>query len=236
MAEPNERTVLVTGAGRGIGRAIARRFAAAGWRVVATVRDDGAEAALREELRDAALLVERCDLADRASVAALAKRLRARIERLDVLINNAAIFEAEDYVTPADRIDAEMLRRTLDVNVVGTVAITVALLPLVPRGGRVVSLSSDLGQFGKPGGMTATMVAYSISKAAVNAYTAALANALHGREIRVDSIHPGWVRTAMGGASAPRSPEEGAAAVYALATREGGESGRFWRDGAPAAW
>ncbi len=242
MREPNERIVLVTGANRGIGRAIARRFLAAGDTVVATVRSAGGERELREVLEGEAgakgsrLLVERCDVRERAQVERLAERVRERFGRVDVLVNNAAVFEERDFALRADELDPELLRRTLDVNVVGTATVCVAILPLLPRGGRVVNLSSDLGQFGKPGGMTATMVAYALSKAAVNAYTSALANAVRSRGILVDSLHPGWVRTAMGGPNAPLAPEDGAEAVYRLATRAVGESGRFWRDGAPAPW
>jgi NAD(P)-dependent dehydrogenase (short-subunit alcohol dehydrogenase family) len=253
MREPNERIVLVTGANRGIGRAIARRFLAAGDTVVATVRSADGERELREvPAREASaggvgegaepgakgsrLVVERCDVRERAQVEGLAERVRGRFGRVDVLVNNAAVFEERDYALRADELDSELLRRTLDVNVVGTATVCVAILPLVPRGGRVVNLSSDLGQFGKPGGMTATMVAYSLSKAAVNAYTSALGNAVRSRGILVDSLHPGWVRTAMGGANAPLAPEDGAEAVYRLATRAAGETGRFWRDGAPAPW
>ena len=239
MREPNERIVLVTGANRGIGRAIARRFVAAGDTVVATVRGAGGERELREAWAGevgSRLVVERCDVRDAAQVEGLAERVRARLGRVDVLVNNAAVFEERDAALRADELDPELVRRTLDVNVVGMVTVCVALVPLVPRGGRVVNLSSDLGQFGKPGGMTATMVAYSLSKAAVNAYTSALANALRARGILVDSLHPGWVRTAMGGPNAPLAPADGAEAVYRLATRAAGESGRFWRDGAPAAW
>jgi NAD(P)-dependent dehydrogenase (short-subunit alcohol dehydrogenase family) len=235
MKEPNGRVVLVTGANRGIGLATARRFLAAGDAVVATVRTAAAERELADEL-GSAVVVERCDIRERAQVEALAERVRARFGRVDVLVNNAAVFEERDRALRADELDADLLRRTLDVNVVGTVTVCVAMLPLLPRGGRVVNVSSDLGQFGKAGGMTATMVAYSVSKAAVNAYTSALANTVRERGISVDSVHPGWVRTAMGGPNAPLAPDDGAEAVYALATRAAGESGRFWRDGAPAPW
>ncbi len=234
MKEPNGRVVLVTGANRGIGLATARRFLDAGDTAIATVRGADAERELREAL--SGLVVERCDVRERAQVEALAARVRARFGRLDVLVNNAAVFEEPDYALRADELDPEVLRRTLDVNVVGTVTACAAFAPLLPRGGRIVNLSSDLGQFGKPGGMTATMVAYSVSKAAVNAYTSALANALRSRGILVDSVHPGWVRTAMGGPNAPLAPEDGAEAVFRLATRPVGETGRFWRDGAPAPW
>lgn len=228
MGEPNDRIVLVTGANRGIGRAIAQRFLAEGWMVIAAVRADAGVPGGAQ--------IERCDLRERASVDALAERVRARFGRIDVLINNAAIFEDDDASASAAEVDPEVLRRTLDVNVVGTVAVTVALLPLIPRGGRVVNLASDLGQFGKPGGMTPTMVAYSMSKAALNAYTSALANALRERAIRVDSVHPGWVKTEMGGPHARLEPEEGAERVYRVATRADGETGRFWKDDAPAPW
>jgi NAD(P)-dependent dehydrogenase (short-subunit alcohol dehydrogenase family) len=258
MKEPNGRTVLVTGANRGIGLATVRRFLAAGDDVIATVRGADAERELRDALTGGSgessasgsdespvsdpdefasrLVVERCDVRDRAQVEGLAERVRERFGRVDVLVNNAAVFEERDYELRADELDPDVLRRTLEVNVVGTVTVCVALAPLLPRGGRVVNLSSDLGQFGKAGGMTATMVAYSVSKAAVNAYTSALANALRARGILVDSVHPGWVRTAMGGPNAPLGPEDGAEAVFRLATRAAGESGRFWRDGAPAPW
>ncbi len=230
MQEPNGRIVLVTGANRGIGLAIARRFLAAGDVVVATVRDAAGEREL------AGAVVERCDVRERDQVAGLAGRLRARFGRVDVLVNNAAVFEERDYAMRADALDAEVLRRTLEVNVIGTVGVCVAVVPLMARGGRIVNLSSDLGQLGKPGGMTPTMVAYSLSKAAVNAYTAALASALRERGILVDSLHPGWVKTAMGGPNAPLAPAAAAEAVYRLATRPAGETGRFWRDGVPAPW
>jgi NAD(P)-dependent dehydrogenase (short-subunit alcohol dehydrogenase family) len=248
MKEPNGRIVLVTGANRGIGLAIARRFLDAGDTVVATVRGAEGERELLQGLsgergeaasaggKESRLVAECCDVRERGQVAGLAERVRERFGRVDVLVNNAAVFEERDYVLRADELDPELLRRTLDVNVVGTVTVCVAIVPLLPRGGRVVNVSSDLGQFGKAGGMTATMVAYSLSKAAVNAYTSALANAVRARGILVDSVHPGWVRTAMGGPNAPLAPEDGAEAVYRLATRPVGESGRFWRDGAPAPW
>lgn len=237
MTGSNERIVLVTGAGRGIGRAIAARFLASGDRCVLAVRSDAARRELEAELAgEPQAVVERCDVRDRAQVDALAARVRARFGRVDVLVNNAAIFECVDYATRADELDLDVVRRTLETNVLGTIGVCVAFVPLLPCGSRIVNLSSDLGQLGKDGGMTATMVAYSLSKAAVNAYTSALANALHDRGIAVDSLHPGWIRTAMGGPHAPLSVDDGAEAVYALASREPGPTGRFWIDGRVAPW
>ena len=237
MTDSNERIVLVTGAGRGIGRAIAARFLASGDRCILAVRSDETRRELETELAaEPQAVVEQCDVRGRAHVDALAARVGERFGRVDVLVNNAAIFERIDYATRADELDIEVVRRTLETNVLGTIAVCVAFVPLLRRGARIVNLSSDLGQLGKDGGMTATMVAYSLSKTAVNAYTSALANALHDRGIAVDSLHPGWVRTAMGGPHAPLSVDDAAEAVYALASRDPGPTGRFWVDGRVAPW
>ena len=233
----NDRIVLITGANRGLGRAILRRFGAAGDRCIATVRGEESARALRAELAgETRSSVAICDVRDTASVAALAELVREAPGRVDVLINNAAVFEQADRELSADALDIELVRRTFETNVLGTIAVSVALLPLMPRGARIVNVSSELGQLEKPGGITPTMTAYALSKTAVNAYTSSLANALCEREIRVDSLHPGWLRTAMGGPEAPLAPADGAEAVFALAARTHGETGRFWIDGRPAAW
>jgi NAD(P)-dependent dehydrogenase (short-subunit alcohol dehydrogenase family) len=233
----NDRIVVITGANRGIGRAIAKRFLAAGATCVLTVRGAAAAAELSAELGNSSRAhVELVDVRDQGQIVELAATVRERFGRVDVLVNNAAVFEDADRRVRADEVDVEVVRRTFDVNVLGTIAMCVAMLPLMRRGAHVVNLASDLGQFGQDGGMAPTMVAYSMSKAAVNAYTSALANAVRDRGVYVDSLHPGWVKTAMGGPHAEREPSEAADAVYALASREGGETGRFWIDGRPAPW
>jgi NAD(P)-dependent dehydrogenase (short-subunit alcohol dehydrogenase family) len=108
------------------------------------------------------------------------------------------------------------------------------LLDLIPRGGRIVNVSSTMGQL--EGGISAHGGAYAISKTALNAYTSALANALAERGILVDAMHPGWVKTDMGGPNAPLEPADATETAYFLATREPGPTGRLWDRSALTAW
>jgi NAD(P)-dependent dehydrogenase (short-subunit alcohol dehydrogenase family) len=110
-----------------------------------------------------------------------------------------------------------------------------AFLPLIPAGGRIINVSSTMGQIGD-GGLEPYAVAYSVSKAALNAYTTALANRIRERHILADVVHPGWVQTDMGGPGAQISPEEGTETIVFLATRKPGETGRFWNQKRVAVW
>lgn len=231
-AELAGRVVAVSGANRGIGRALVRRFLAAGAQVVALVRGATGEAAVRVAFPEHGPAIERCDLTEPASVVAAAARVGACFGRVDVLVNNAGIFL--DRGVPADRMDLDVLRATLETNLVGAVAMCRAFAPLIPRGGRILNVSSTMGQL--DGGITPDGAAYSVSKTALNAYTSALAAALAPREIMVDALHPGWVRTDMGGAGAPLDPSEATATALFLATRPPGETGCFWENARKIPW
>ncbi|MGH7707612.1 MAG: SDR family NAD(P)-dependent oxidoreductase [Vulcanimicrobiaceae bacterium] len=230
MGKLDGKIVLITGANRGIGRAIAGRFLREGGRLVLTVRSEAAIASLSAEMagREASFAIEPCDIAEPTQVAALAARVRATVPRIDVLVNNAAVYLDEDRVATADRLDLAALRRTLEVNLFGTIALTQAVVESIPRGGRIVNLSSTMGQLSN--GLESSSLAYSLSKTALNAFTSSLAAALQPRGILVDSLHPGWVKTAMGGPGAQRDAGDAAADVLFLATRpDDGRTGRFWR-------
>ncbi|MFN2462160.1 MAG: SDR family NAD(P)-dependent oxidoreductase [Candidatus Velthaea sp.] len=229
MSALHGKTILITGANRGIGRALADRFADDGATCILTVRGGAAQTQLEGELAASAgrVSVERCDIAREADVAALRERVGAAFERVDVLVNNAGYFDDRDRAMYASNISLDVLRATFDVNLFGTVAMCTAFASLVPRDGRIINVSSTMGQL-NPHGLPHYAVAYSVSKTAVNAYTTSLANELKERGIMVDSLHPGWVKTAMGGAGAKITPEQAADAVYFLATRPLGETGKFW--------
>lgn len=223
MAAP---TALITGASRGLGREVARRLVEEGFTVLAGVRDPGR----MEPLPGAEVLP--LDVCDPASIRAAESFIRTRHGHLEVLVNNAGVLLDHEGDSPA--LDPAVLRRTLETNALGPLALTQALAPLLIEGSRVVNVSSGGGQLSAPSGWAP---AYCISKTALNAITVQLAAALKPRGIAVNAVCPGWVRTDMGGPQAPRSLQQGADSILWLVLKAGPElSGGFWRDGQRIAW
>jgi 3-oxoacyl-[acyl-carrier protein] reductase len=187
-----DKIALVTGGTRGIGAAIARRFAAGGARVVAGYRSDGAAAArLEEEIRQAGgeCLAVKGDVADPSGIDAIVGAAVERFGRIDVLVNGAAIAPYR----PLGAMDAAFVRSILDANVVGLVMLTQAVLPHMPTpGGRIVNIASALAYRPIP-----TSSVYSASKAAVVTLTHAFAKELGPRGITVNAVAPGVIRTDM---------------------------------------
>jgi NAD(P)-dependent dehydrogenase (short-subunit alcohol dehydrogenase family) len=231
------RVALVTGANRGIGLEIARQLAAAELRVLLGCRDPGkSEAAVAQLAREGlAVSALALDVSDPAGIGRARSVIEQEFGRLDVLVNNAGILIDPKGVS-LQLLDAEILRATLETNLIGAMRTTQALLPLMLRGGygRIVNLSSGLGQLEQ---MQAGTPAYRISKTALNALTRILAAELAGTNVKINAMCPGWVRTDMGGAQAERSVEEGADTALWLATlADDGPSGGFFRDRAPIPW
>ena len=170
------------------------------------------------------------DITDAHSVAQAAKR----VSQLDVLINNAAVIAEGDQ--DALRIRPELVARTIETNALGALRVSQAFVPqlLKSSAGRIVNVSSGAGQLSDMGTWSP---AYSASKTTLNAITCLLAAALRGNGIAVNSVCPGWCRTEMGGAGAPRSAAEGAAGIVWLAADAPQENtGLFWRDREVISW
>jgi NAD(P)-dependent dehydrogenase (short-subunit alcohol dehydrogenase family) len=230
------RVALVTGANRGLGLEIARQLLAQGLRVVLTGRDEAATNRALEALGAASkdALAVRLDVTDPPSIAAARRTVEERFAPVDVVVNNAAVLvhENDDPLS----IPRDAFRATFDTNVFGAIEVCrVFVPPMAERGyGRVVNVSSGVGQVAR---LSTYAPAYSISKAALNAFTRALAATYQGRGVLVNAVDPGWVRTDMGGKSAPRSVEQGAETVVWLATLpEDGPTGGFFRDRLAIPW
>jgi NAD(P)-dependent dehydrogenase (short-subunit alcohol dehydrogenase family) len=235
MAE--SRVALVTGGNRGIGLEVCRQLVARGLHVILTARDIAkAEAACRgiDATGAGSATPARLDVTDAHSIRILAHDLASRAILVDVLVNNAGILVGEDdeiLETPLPD-----LRATFETNLVGAVAVCQAFVPsMIDRGyGRIVNVSSRAGQLSS---MESYAPAYSISKAALNAFTRQLASATSGTDVLVNSACPGWVRTDMGGPGAPRSVEEGADTIVWLATLGArGPNGGFFSDRKKIDW
>ncbi|NTV11063.1 MAG: SDR family oxidoreductase [Zoogloea sp.] len=238
MATTTPTITVVTGASRGLGRAAVQHLATVeGHLVVATARNPADLETLRTQLGEAGHPIEchQLDVTDDASARALGAWLKERFGHVDVLINNAGI-SMDRFTSSLLDLPLDVLRTTLETNLFGVLRVTQALMPLMrtSRAGRVVNLSSGMGQLSE---MSAGVPAYRISKTALNAVTRILAAEMAQSGIKINSVCPGWCRTDLGGADAPRSPEEGIDTVVWLATlADDGPSGGFFRDRQPIPW
>ena len=226
------RRVLVTGASRGVGRAVAVVFAAAGDRVAVHHRDspDLAAETVRMLAGDGHLTV-RGDVADPAAVRDFVDAAAAGLGGLDVLVNNAAVFGAHPPATTSYEDWQAAWRRTVDVNLIGPANVTFCALPHLRASGagRIVNVSSRGAFRGEP-----DSPAYGAAKAGLNSFGQSMAKALAGEGIAVTAVAPGFIETDMTNAElkAPRGaelraqspfdrvarPDEVAAAVLYLAS------------------
>lgn len=212
-------TWLVTGAGRGIGLELARQLTARGDQVIGTVRDLGRG----ETLRALGARVELLEVADPASIAALAARLDG--VTLDAVINNAGIQDDEPGI--AD-LDLDEVARYLAINALAPIRVVQALLPQLRAGSRrlIAHLSSDLGSIGA--NTSGGYYGYRASKAALNMLNRTLAEELGREAFTCLVLHPGWVQTDMGGPSAPLAVTDSVRGLLAVLDRCGpADNGRF---------
>lgn len=218
----NKPLALVSGANRGIGLAIATGLAREGAGVLLGCRDMERGEAASAPLRAEGLQVRpvQLDTTDDASVAALAALIEKDYGALDILVNNAGI--GIDYDPSLSVLDC--LQRTLDVNVIGTVRMTEAMIPLLAKSqqARIVNVSSELASFGLrfdpewPYHET-KMPTYQASKAAVNSLTVSYADKLQAQGIAVNAMCPGYTATEATNYAGTRTPEEAARIAIKLA-------------------
>ena len=227
-----ERIALVTGANKGIGLEIARQLAQSGVTVIFGARDESRARAAIADLATGGLSASfvRIDLEDWQGIAAAADSIAARHGRLDILVNNAGIFDFADGAPGNASLEA--VRRVMETNFLGTLAVTQAFLPLLRQApsARIVNLSSSLGSLAGNADPSSPyyanrFIGYNASKAALNMLTIQLHEELRGTAIAVNSVSPGFVKTDLTGHGV-MTPEEGARLPVRFALGDEG-SGRF---------
>ncbi|MFA6404741.1 MAG: SDR family NAD(P)-dependent oxidoreductase [Candidatus Paceibacterota bacterium] len=232
------KTVLITGINKGIGKALGDKFLNEGFAVIGTSRDGKSDYSQKN------LKVFLLELTDHTSITNCVKDIQSSISqppysgKIDILINNAGVLldDEEKHVI------VEKLRQTLEVNLFGTIDFTEQIIPMITENGHIVNMSSQAGSLGDIENFTHSHAplrypAYKISKTALNMYTRTLALRLkdENTSIVVSSVHPGWVKTDMGGDEAPVLPTEAAENIYNLAILRP-ETGQFWFNGNKFPW
>ena len=246
----DKRIAFITGGNRGIGFETARQLATLGILPVIGVRNAIAGTEAVAVLKAEGLEVQsiKFDILKEADYKSAYDYFETNFGRLDILVNNAALYLDGDAGinnthTMAD-VPQKMLRDTMDSNFLAPVAITQVLLPLLKKSkaGRIVNMSSALGSLGLLSDSTSSVYGapsftYNVSKTALNSFTVHLAQFLEDTAIKVNSAHPGWVQTSMGGKMAPMLIPDGAKTTVQLATLpDDGPSGGFFHMGEALPW
>jgi NAD(P)-dependent dehydrogenase (short-subunit alcohol dehydrogenase family) len=243
LSAMKDRVSVITGARRGLGFAAAEHLARLGSQVVLTARDQqGADSAASKLTAEGLPVVPKAlDVTSDEEVERFFEWLRETYGRVDVLINNAGtIFEnvqAGEGFEPsaAFKVKTGMIASAFDNNTLSAYRMLQQAVPMMNAVGygRAVNVSSGVGGLTE---MNGGVPAYRLSKAAMNAVTRVF-HAAAERDVKVNSVCPGWVRTDMGGPNASRSVEQGVAGiVWAATLPSDGPSGGFFRDGKPIAW
>ena len=227
-----KKTIVVTGANRGIGKEICRQLAEMGHQIVACSRSkESGEITAKES--GYPMDVQSLDVNSEESISRLREHLNKRYEEVDVLINNAAIISEDLSISESK---PENYKAVFETNFFGPWAMTRALVGLLKKSeeGRIINVSSEMGAHSalKKGGYAG----YRLSKAALNAFTVQLASELAEDGIKVNTMHPGWVKTDMGGSNAEREVSKGAETAVWLAIDPEIPNGEFLCDKKEIDW
>lgn len=211
--------IVITGANRGIGLALTRIFSERGDQVLAITRESSAEL---DDIVDQ--VVTGVDLTDASAVEGLTTVVAEMCDaHIDVLINNAGVFENETL----DNMDFDQIERQLNVNALAPLRLTTALLPLMAEGSKVANVTSRMGSMADNG--SGGYYGYRASKAALNAFGKSLAMDLKSRGIAVAQIHPGFVQTRMVNFAGDVTPDEAARGIVArIDELDLRTTGSFW--------
>lgn len=246
-SEVNGKVALVTGANKGLGLEMSRQLAQQGLTVLIAARNQKAAEAAATTLKNEGLKAEAIalDVTDTTQIEAAFQEIGEKFGKLDVLINNAGVMlDGEWSISNASSVSMDIIRKTFDTNFFALVKVTQSLLPLIlkSQNGRIVNMASTEGSLTLHADPNSPIYnskpfAYDASKAAVNSFTVHLAHELRNTSVKVNSAHPGWVKTELGGEGAMMDITEGAKTGVQLATLpDDGPSGGFFHLGQSVPW
>jgi NAD(P)-dependent dehydrogenase (short-subunit alcohol dehydrogenase family) len=236
MNPTGKKIAIVTGANRGIGFETCRQLSQLGFLTILTSRDENkGTAAVESLLREGGdLIYHQLDVANFDSITKMASYVKENFKRCDILVNNAGVFL--DRGKSVYDVPLEVLQETLEINFFGALNMCRALVPIMRnlQYGRIVNVSSGMGSIANMGGYSG---AYKLSKLVMNGMTRIMADEIKDTNIKVNTMAPGWVRSDMGGPSAPRSLAQGADTIIWLATlQDDGPTGGFFEDRKTIPW
>ncbi len=244
-----KKIALITGASKGLGFETALQLGKKGFTVIVTARTQhkSNEAAAKLKTKDIDALGVQLDVSNSKDIANLVSFLNERFGKLDILINNAGVqldFPGFMPGNSTETVSMEILKQTFETNFFAPIALTQKLLPLLKKSdaGRIVNVSSIMGSLALHADASSPiygikLLAYNSSKTALNQFTLHLAEALKDTLIKVNSAHPGWVKTDLGGEYAPMSIEDGVKTIVDLSTLDvNGKTGAFIHLGESLPW
>jgi NAD(P)-dependent dehydrogenase (short-subunit alcohol dehydrogenase family) len=244
-----KKIALITGASKGLGFETALQLGKKGFTVIVTARTQhkSDEAATKLKTKDIDALGVQLDVNNSKDITNLVSFLTERFGKLDILVNNAGVqldFPGFMPGNSTETLSMEILKQTFETNFFAPIALTQKLLPLLKKSdaGRIVNVSSIMGSLALHADAGSPiygikLLAYNSSKTALNQFTLHLAEALKDTLIKVNSAHPGWVKTDLGGEYAPMSIEDGVKTIVDLSTLDvNGKTGAFIHLGESLPW
>jgi NAD(P)-dependent dehydrogenase (short-subunit alcohol dehydrogenase family) len=244
-----EKVALITGASKGLGFETAYQLGVKGYAVIVAARTQQKSNETAEKLKSKGVhaVGMKLDVVNDNDVDNLSKSINEHFGKLDVLVNNAGVqldFPGFMPGNSTETVSMDILKQTFEINYFAPIALTQKLLPLLKKStaGRIVNVSSIMGSLALHADSNSPiygikLLAYNSSKTALNQFTLHLAEAMKDSPIKVNSAHPGWVKTDLGGEYAPMSIEDGVKTIVDLSTLdENGPTGAFIHLGESLPW
>ena len=225
------KNIFITGGNRGIGKGLVKLLGRDN-NIVFSVRDIKKGENTLKELKEVKAKYVLLDVNDIKSIQNAKQEIKMNMDQIDLLFNNAGILIPE-YEVPAFETSEDSILKTFETNTLGPLRVIKSLLNLIPKGGRIVNISSGMGQLDD---MEGGSLAYRLSKTSLNALTKILSIELKDRGIKINAICPGWVQTDMGGRNATLTVRESVEKIADFALNKKFPNGKFLRHGEVLPW